>query len=479
MQACLAYSSVFTLAQMPFCFQGQNNMKYAGSGVNLIAAFTILLQLFMSVVDGTIVNIALPVLARDFTISESSAIWVVTSYQLAITMLLLALASLGEKTSYRKIFIVGVVIFTLASALCGAATSFWLLVAGRSIQGIGSACIMAVNPAILRLVYRGPLLGRGIALNAVTVATAAAIGPSLAGGILTVASWHWLFFVNVPIGVLAFALAMKSLPPNPPVGSKGKFDKAGAILNAIVFGLIFYSAGNFSKSGQATLCVFLFSFGCLLAIFYIRREISRSEPIFPLDLFGNIKFALAIITSICSFTAQTMVMVALPFLFFNAWGFSEMMLGVLMTPLPIATIIAAPLVARLAEKFNPGGLAATGMAIYCIGMILLAGMPQGEKSVLDICWRMAVCGMGFGIFQTPNNLVMLTSTPLGRSGSAGGMQATARLTGQTLGAVVVGVVFSIISESYAATRICFYIGLGFAAFAGLFSFGNSRKKTIK
>lgn len=453
-------------------------MKQDGTRVDYIAAATLLLQLFMSVVDGTIVNIALPVLTREFAVSSSGVIWVVTIYQLAITMLLLSLASLGEKTSYRRLFITGVVIFTLSSAFCGAASSLEMLVAGRAIQGLGSACIMAVNPALIRLVYPLPLLGRGMAFNAMTVATATAIGPTLAGAILTIASWHWLFLINVPLGVISICMAMKSLPPNPPGPDKGKFDKLGAVLNAIVFGLIFYAAGSFSNQDNLELNLALLVLGAIVAVFYIRREMSRPTPIFPLDLFRNVKFTLSIITSICSFTAQSIIMVALPFLFFNALGFSELMLGFLMTPFPIATIIAAPVAAKFVEKRNPAIMAASGMAVYCLGLVLLLGLAPGDKSVADICWRMAICGIGFGMFQTPNNLVMLTSTPLSRSGGAGGMQATARLTGQTLGAVVVGLIFSLVASSFSATRVCFFLALAFAACAGIFSFGNSRKKGL-
>lgn len=275
-----------------------------GTRVDHTAAATLLLQLFMSVVDGTIVNIALPVLTREFAVSSSDVIWVITIYQLSITMLLLSLASLGEKTSYRRIFITGVVVFTLASAFCGAARSLEMLVAGRAIQGMGSACIMAVNPALVRLVYPRALLGRGMAFNAMTVATATAIGPTLAGAILTIASWHWLFLINVPLGMISIYMAQKSLPPNPSGPKKGKFDKLGAVFNAIVFGLVFYAAGSFSRQDNLAPSLGLLVLGAVAAIFYIRRETSRPMPIFPLDLFHNVKFTLSIVTSICSFTAQ-------------------------------------------------------------------------------------------------------------------------------------------------------------------------------
>lgn len=167
------------------------------------AIIAILIVLVMTVLDVTVVNVAIPVLAREFGISDSLSVWIVTIYELVITMLLLPLSSLGDKYSYRRTFLIGVVVFTLSSALCAASSNFTWILAARALQGIGAACVMSVNIALTRLIYPKEILGRGLALNSMVIASATAAGPTIAGALLSVASWHWLFLINVPFGIAA------------------------------------------------------------------------------------------------------------------------------------------------------------------------------------------------------------------------------------------------------------------------------------
>ncbi|WP_300858889.1 MFS transporter, partial [uncultured Duncaniella sp.] len=200
------------------------------------AVIAILIVLVMTVLDVTVVNVALPVMASKFGISDSYAVWIVTIYQLVITMLLLPMSSFGDRYSYRRCFMVGVTIFTLASAMCAASTNFALIIAARALQGIGAACVMGVNIALTRLIYPRNVLGRGLALNGMVIAISTAAGPTIAGAILSIASWHWLFLINVPFGIIAFFLGKKLLPQNPPREQTGKFDWISAVENMIVFG---------------------------------------------------------------------------------------------------------------------------------------------------------------------------------------------------------------------------------------------------
>lgn len=179
---------------------------------NYVAVVAILIVLIMTVLDVTVVNVALPVMASRFGITDSQAVWIITVYQLVITMLLLPMSSFGDRYSYRRSFLVGVVIFTAASALCAASNGFAMIVAARALQGVGAACVMGVNIALTRLIYPRNVLGRGLALNAMVIAIATAAGPTIAGAILAVASWHWLFLINVPFGIAAFFLGKRLLP---------------------------------------------------------------------------------------------------------------------------------------------------------------------------------------------------------------------------------------------------------------------------
>lgn len=442
---------------------------------NYIAITAILIVLIMTVLDVTVVNVALPVLADKFGVSDSDTVWIVTIYQLVITMLLLPLSSAGDLYSYRKTFLTGVVIFTSASVLCAASQNFAMIIASRAIQGIGAACVMSVNIALTRLIYPREVLGRGLALNAMVIAIATAAGPTIAGSILSIASWHWLFLINVPFGIVAFILGKRLLPRNLPRQDKTGYDWVSGIENTVVFGLIFYSLGSFARKGDTVTNICLLLAGLAVGVLYIRRQLNRRNPMLPVDLFGIRLYSLSIITSVCSFIALNVAMIALPFLFLNSYGFSEITTGLLMTPWPLATMIVSPLAARFVEKHNPGKTAAAGMAVYAAGITLLLLLPDSGVRVWDIAWRMVVCGIGFGLFQTPNNIVMVIATPIKRTGGAGGMQSTARLVGQTLGATIVTVVFALMSATSKPVGTCLYIALGAAIIAGVFSLSRAGK----
>ena len=455
-----------------------------------IAVVSILLVLTMTVLDGTVVNVALPILAEEFHVTDSHAVWIVTIYQLVITMLLLPLSSIGDIFSYRRNYLTGIVVFTFGSALCSFSPNFTVIIVARAIQGIGAAFVMGVNVALIRLIYPPQFLGRGLAINAMVIAIATAAGPTLAGAILSVASWNWLFLINVPIGLIAFLMGFRFLPPNPARKKTVKFDWIGGTENIIVFGLVFYSLGSFALKGEIVSNIILLCCGLIVGYFYVRHLHKKEQPMFPIDLLKIKLYALSILTSTCSFLAQNIAMIALPFLFLNGYGFSEISTGLLMTPWPIATMIISPIAARLVERHNAGVIASIGMTVYAIGVVMLMIAPEGPISEWNIAWRMALCGVGFGLFQTPNNIVMIKTTPIERSGAAGGMQSTARLSGQTLGATVVTIVFAFASSPSDAgglahgapgVHICLIVAICFAAVAGIFSISRfkSISKTIK
>lgn len=434
-----------------------------------VAVMALQIVLVMTVLDVTVVNVALPIMATKFSISNSASVWVVTIYQLVITMLLLPVSSLGDLHSYKRTFLTGVVVFTLSSALCAASQNFTMLVVARALQGVGAACVMGVNIALVRLIYPREILGRGMALNAMCIAIATAAGPTIAGAILSVASWHWLFLINVPLGIAAFCIGWRLLPQNPKADHKPRFDRVSAFENMVVFGLIFYALGNFSRRGDMVLSTVLLTVGLAVGFFYVRRQFKHEQPLLPVDLFRNSMYTMSIFTSVCSFLAQSSAMIALPFLYLNIYHFSAITTGLLMTPWPLATMVVSPIAARYVERHNPGATAAAGMGVFIVGVILLLFTGPGTTEI-DIAWRMAVCGMGFGMFQTPNGIVMVMATPVNRSGGAGGMQSTARLVGQTLGATMISVVFGLAASEVSAVRLCLIIAAAFSACAGILSY---------
>lgn len=432
-----------------------------------LAVIAVLLAIIMSVLDGTIMNVALPTLAHDFEVEPSTAIWIVNVYQLAITMTLLSFASLGDIHGYRRIFLIGIVVFVSASFCCMMSGSFWTLTLSRVIQGFGAACVMSVNTALIRLIYPPKILGRGMAINAMIVAVSAASGPSIAGAILSLGSWQWLFAINIPLGIAAWIIGYRLLPYNPVAKVKHKFDKISALANALTFGLLIYTLEGFAHAENRKFIIIQLILLVVIGIYYIRRQMKVSIPILPVDLLKIPIFSLSIGTSISSFTAQMLAMVSLPFFMQNILHYNAVEIGLLLTPWPLATILTAPLAGRLVERVHPGLLGGIGMAIFGTGLLMLFLLPE-HPAEWNIVWRMALCGMGFGLFQTPNNVTIVSSAPSNRSGGASGMLGTARLLGQTLGTTLVALLFRMFPEGY-HSQACLLLALCFAVCAGVVS----------
>jgi MFS transporter, DHA2 family, multidrug resistance protein len=423
---------------------GQTATKHANDGQDGLpvprrywSAAGIWLALAMAVLDGAIANVALPVIGHQLGASPAASVWVINAYQLTITVLLLPLAALGDRIGYKCIYIPGLALFTAGSVGCALGDTLTLLIAARVFQGLGAACIMSMNAALVRATYPARMLGRGIGYNAMVLSISAAVGPTLAALILSVASWQWLFLINLPIGIAALIVGSKSLPG--PQGHGRPFDWLSALLSAAMMGCVVFGAEMFAREGPG-IGVGLIIAGVIAGCALVWRERSEKMPLMPLDLLRIPIFTLSILTSVVSFAAQMLAYVAIPFLFQSVLGRSVFATGLLMTPWPIAVGIAAPFAGRLADRINAGLIGGIGLAIFAAGLFFLSRLGASPAN-FDIAWRMAVCGLGFGLFQSPNNRTIVSASPKERSGAAGGMLATARLLGQTAGAVTVGVAF--------------------------------------
>jgi DHA2 family multidrug resistance protein-like MFS transporter len=428
------------------------------------AMLVIALALTLAVLDSAIANVALPTIARNLHASAAASIWVVNAYQLAITISLLPLASLGDRIGYRRIYLGGLILFTVSSFGCALSTSLSALVLARVVQGFGAAGVMSVNTALVRMIYPPNQLGRGVAINAMVVAVSSAVGPTVASGVLAVATWPWLFAINVPIGIAAIIGGFKALPMNP--GHESPYDYLSAVMNAFVFGLLIFAVdglGHGERYGYVAIEVI----GALvIGYFFVRRQLTQSAPLLPIDLLKIPVFALSIGTSVCSFCAQMLAFVSLPFLLQDTLGMSQVETGLLMTPWPAIIIIAAPIAGMLSDKVSSGWLGGVGLAVMTVGLLLLATLGAHPQP-LQIAWRMALCGAGFGIFQSPNNRTILSSAPIERSGGASGMLGTARLTGQTLGAALVALIFGIAPDN--GPTVALYVAAGFAVVGAVVS----------
>ena len=409
----------------------------------------IILGIAVAVLDGTIVNLALPGIARELRADPAHAIWVVNAYQIATLGMLLPLASLGDLVGYRRVYLCGMALFSLASLGAIVADSLGTLIAARAIQGLGAAGIMSVNAALVRLIYPAAGLGRGMAINSMVVATASVAGPSVAAGILSVASWPWLFALNLPLGALVLALGYAALPQNrsaPAAGSR--FSLIDVAFNVLMFSLIFIGAdrlgvrGGGAGQGADPLAWVMLGAGIAVGVLYLLRQRTLAVPLFPVDLMRIPVFALSMCASVSAFSAQMLSYIALPFLLLDHFGRSHLEAGLLITAWPLAIVVVAPIAGRLIGRVPASVLGGVGMLLMAAGLAFLAALPAAPSNV-DIVWRMALCGFGFGLFQSPNNHTIVTTAPSHRSGAASGMLGTARLTGQTLGAVILAAIFSL------------------------------------
>jgi DHA2 family multidrug resistance protein-like MFS transporter len=403
------------------------------------AILTICLGLTLAVLDGSIANVALPTIARDVNTSPANSIWVVNAFQLAVTVSLLPLSSLGEIYGYRRIYRLGLVVFTIASLFCAMSNSLSMLILARAAQGLGAAGIMSVNSALIRFIYPRRWLGRGVGLNATTGSIASALGPTVASGILAVAPWPWLFAVNVPLGILAAVIAWRALPDT--LRSGARFDITSALLQAVTFGTLLIGISELGHGDSLVRVAIELVIAVVVGFILVTRQMTQRSPLLPVDLMRIPLFALSVASSTCSFIAQMMAMVALPFLFQHTLALDQVTTGLLMTPWPLTVAVIAPFSGRLADRYPAGLLGGAGMTVMAIGLAAMSLLPA-HPTVPDIIWRMTLCGIGFGFFNTPNNRAILTSAPPARTGGASGMQATARLLGQSIGAAMVAMIFA-------------------------------------
>ena len=418
--------------------------------VQAIAA--VLAATVLVVLDASIVNLALPTLAQTLEVTPAKSVMIVTAYQLALVMALLPCAALGESLGFRKVFTAGVALFTLASALCALAPSLPWLVAARFVQGVGGAAVMALGVALLRQVVPPTSLGAAIGWNATAVALAAAAGPSLGALILSGPGWPWLFAVNLPVGAAAL-LAGRALPRVE--GTGRRLDLVSALLNATVFASLV--AGADLLPHRPLLSLMLLSGAGLALVVLVRRETPKAAPLIPIDLLRGHAFKVSAIASVCCFSGQAAALLALPFRLQHDFGQTILMTGLYMTPWPLAVAMAAQVAGRLSDRVSSAWLSALGGCVMALGLAGAALCPAtaGPSALAPF---IVLCGLGFGLFQTPNNRNLFMAAPPHRSAAAGGAQGTARLTGQTAGAVLMTLILATLSLETAAV-----LGLGLAA----------------
>jgi DHA2 family multidrug resistance protein-like MFS transporter len=419
----------------------------------------------ISVLNGTIANVALPTMAKELGVSDASSIWIVNAYQISTMVALLLFSTLGDIVGYRKVYLGGLFVLTFSSAACSLSHTFGLLITFRVVQGLAAAAVAGVNTSLIRVIYPKRHLGRGMGMNATVVALAAVAGPSLASAVLTVGSWPWLFAVSIPFALVAIVLGCVYLPKNPVKNPDISLNWMDGIVNMFFIVLLVLSFEGISQRWKLLWVVLPLTFAIVVGYFFIRSQSRKTYPLLPIDLFRIPIFSISVCTSACSFTAQMCALVSLPFFLQHQMGYDAVQTGLLMTSWPAIIMFVAPLAGYLVEHVHAGILGAIGLAVMAVGLFTLAFVPRDAGS-FGIVWRLMLCGAGFGFFQSPNNSIMIGSAPQYRSGSASGILGMARLTGQTTGAALVALLFHLTANS---AHLAFLIGAGFAIGSAILS----------
>ena len=417
----------------------------------------IAIGVFMATLNSSIVNISLPTIARNFGVPLSGAVeWVVIAYLVTTTAILLTSGRLADMVGRKVIWGVGLVVFTASSAVCGLAPSLGILIASRAVQGLGGALLMAISPAMLTNAFPAQERGRALGFNAITVSLGISVGPILGGMITASLSWRWIFYVNVPIGIIgliATLLVLKERIRRSP----GRFDPLGAVL--IATGMAGLTAGlSFGQemgwTSPLILTLLIVGLVALIALPFVEQHVRH--PILALELLHNRVFNSSILSLLLSFLALTAVGFMMPFYFEQLRGFSTMLSGMLLTPVPLMLALIAPFSGSLADRIGSRWLAASGLTIACLGLVLISQLNE-HSSIFDIVWRLVFTSIGQGLFQAPNNSALLGAAPRHLQGSASGFLATGRTMGQSVSIAIAGAVFVGLGGATAGNMIVTHI----------------------
>jgi MFS transporter, DHA2 family, multidrug resistance protein len=444
------------------------------------AVVALALASIMGTLDINIANTALPVIARDLAVAPATSIWIVNAYQIASVATLFTFAALGQLYGPARIYRIGVVVFIAASVVCALSHHFGLLLAGRVLQGLGSSAVFAITPALYREVFPRAQLGRALGINATIVATSTAAGPALGGFILAIASWPWIYAINIPFG-LANVVLNRNLPRDD--RNAGRIDVPSALASALGFALLISGLSSFARQGAGAVTASSLFAGALAFGWFVRRQTRLERPMLAVRMFRIPAFTLAGVTGFVAFAAQALAYVSLPYFFQRAFGATPLESAFLMISWPIMLGLTSPMAGRLSDRLSPGLLATIGLGLLGCGLALYAMLPA-RPALVQIVLAGAVCGIGFGLFKSPNDRELMMNAPRELSSSASRILAAVRSSGQAVGAALVAIMFAAFGASVAgreadaaiapATHAALWLGCACAAAAMLASTSRLR-----
>ncbi|HEX5437611.1 MAG TPA: MFS transporter [Gemmatimonadaceae bacterium] len=412
---------------------------------------------FMSALDASVVNTMLPLISRGLGSSIATIEWVVTAYLLVVSALLLGVGWLGDVRGHKQTYLIGFAVFVLGSALCGASPSAGWLIAFRVLQGLGAAMLFANSPAILTKNFPASERGRALGLQAMMTYLGLTTGPSLGGWLTGVFGWRSIFYINVPIGVLAMALSMRYIPRDAPGAARERFDMAGGALFALGLTALLLALDQGHVWGWGSAFTLGLIVGAVLVLSaFIWREAHVATPMLDLQLFHSRPFSAATLSAVLNYICAYCVVFILPFYLIRGMGFGPARAGLFMTAQPIVMVITAPLSGALSDRIGARLLTTLGMAFMGAGLLLLAQL-DARSGASAIIVALAVVGLGTGMFTSPNNSALMGAAPGSRQGIAAGIMATARNVGMVLGIGLAGAVFtSVLAHAHAAPGALFH-----------------------
>lgn len=389
------------------------------------------------VIDGSIPNVALPTIARELGVTNAAVTSVVTVYQLVLVMLLLPFSSVGDRIGHRRMYQYGQALFMAASAACLFAEHFAVLLLLRAAQAIGAGMALSVTSAMLRQIYPAKRLGTGLAINSVIVASSGALAPTLGGYIVGHLEWQYVFVAAAPLAIISMLMG-RTLPE--PERRPGKTNYVSSFWSAMTM-LLVIGGLQMATHGMAYLGGVIGILGLVSASLLVRHERGETSPVLPVDLLAMPAVGFSVLASFASFIAAGTLMLSLPFRLEEGMGFDPQEVGLLLLPFPLTMLVVSPLSGWLSDRIAATKLGVTGLIIASIGMLLIAFMPE-DAGPWQIGMRLSLTAVGYGLFFAPNTRLMISRAPRDRAAAAGGVQSTARLTGQALAAVTVGVLLA-------------------------------------
>ncbi len=396
---------------------------------------------FLATIDGSIVNISLPTLVGAFQTDFALVQWVVLAYLLTVTILMLGVGRLADIYGKKPIYTAGFIVFTTGSVLCGLSPTIGILIGFRVLQAVGASMVMALGMAIVTEAFPATERGRALGISGTIVSVGIAVGPTLGGLIVQNLSWHWIFFVNLPIGIIGTFLVVRYVPAFKPPGGQ-RFDYLGALTlcTALLSLLVALTLGQYNGFGDHAVLTLAGTFVLFLMLF-IRIELRMDQPMVDLRLFRNSLFSVSLTTGFIIFICLAGTLLLMPFYAENVLGYDPQQTGLLMATVPVALGIIAPISGSLSDRFGSRPITVAGLAVLAAGFLAVSSLDAGTTT-LGYVLRFLPVGLGMGIFQSPNNSAIMGAAPRERLGIASGMLAVTRTLGQTTGIATLGALWA-------------------------------------